>query len=393
MFLHAFAIGIYLVPLPNILKAAGLESITAIPYCLAAAASFISPMIMGSLADRRYAPERLLGVVALGAAALITLTYHAIDARWGASAYLTLAGLYHLWAAPGWGLLTSVGLMHLERPETEFAPLRVWATIGFMAGAAAASYVLRADDSPICGYAAGVVFFLEALFCATLPPSHPKPAAHPKRLRDYLGWDAMKLLADRDHRMVFLTTALYSVPLAAFYPYTPKLLGDLGVEKVSGRMALAQVSEVIGMYALAAIMGRFRLKWLLLAGLALGAARYGLYATTWLPAVLFGIMLHGLIYTLFSMTTQIYVEKRIDTALRNQAQALLLLMANGFGGLAGFGLSGLLYEWCRRPQGLNWPIYWMVLTMVIVLVTIYFVAGYRGQNAASHQAHSDSDAG
>lgn len=36
-----------------------------------------------------------------------------------------------------------------------------------------------------------------------------------------LGYDALTLLRNRDHRVVFLTTAFFTIPLAAFYPYTP----------------------------------------------------------------------------------------------------------------------------------------------------------------------------
>ena len=61
IFLHSFALGAYSVPLPTVLLAHGLGDHMSAPYIFAACAAFISPLIFGSLADRRFAPERLWG--------------------------------------------------------------------------------------------------------------------------------------------------------------------------------------------------------------------------------------------------------------------------------------------------------------------------------------------
>ncbi|MBP7948064.1 MAG: MFS transporter [Verrucomicrobiales bacterium] len=389
MFVHAFAIALYLVPLPGVLKAHGLEDYVIYVFCIASAASFVSPMIFGSLADRKFPPERLLGVVTLGGAVLLCAVYSAIHFHWSPRTYLSLVVCYHLWAAPGWGLLTSIGLMHLERPEKEFPPLRVWATIGFMLGAACVSFVLKADRSPLCGFAAAAVFVGECLFCFSLPPSRPPPTAAPRRLRDYLGWDALRLMADRDHRMIFLTTALFSIPLAAFYPFTNRHLNSLDVESVSGWMSLAQFSEIAGMIGLAIIMGRFRMKWLMLAALLLGVVRYVLYATNDFAAIVVGISLHGLVYTLFFMTTQIYMEKRVSSSLRNQAQALLLLMANGVGSLSGYLLSEWWYRQCLAGGHADWPRFWWPLAAAVAGVAVVFALGYRGAGRPLKEAGSE----
>lgn len=378
MFLHAFALGAYSVPLPTVLKAHGLEDHMTAPYLFAACAAFISPLIFGSLADRKYAPERLLGVITLGAALLMMIVSMTLEHRIGVTPFFLAIGAYHLWAAPGWGLLTSIGLMNVSDPQREFAPLRVWATIGFMAGAAFVSFVMKADRSTSSCLLAAGVFFLESLFCFTLPPTRPPAEAAPKRWRDYFGWDALQLFGNPDHRMIFVTTALFSMPLAIFYLYTSRQLDALGEKNPAGILSIAQITEVVGMIVFGSIMGKYRLKTLMLLGMIFGIARYTLFSFNLFPLIVVGIALHGLIYILFSMTTQIYVEQRVPHALRNQAQALLLLMMAGIGNLSGFLLSGRVYDHCLSASGENWFRFWTILTLFMLAVTVFFVLGYQG---------------
>ncbi len=61
------------------------------------------------------------------------------------------------------------------------------------------------------------------------------------------GWDAIVLLRNHDHRVVFLTAAMVAVPFAAFYPYSPSQLKDLGFDRVASWMSIGQVSEVMAL--------------------------------------------------------------------------------------------------------------------------------------------------
>lgn len=379
MFIHAFALGAYSVPLPTVMKANGLGDYISIPYILSAIAALVSPLVFGSLADRKYAPERLLGVIVFGAAILMSLASLALYYKMGAGWYLVAMGAYHFWAAPGWGLLTAIGLGNVTDPQREFAPLRVWATIGFMGGAAFVSLGLGFDRSPFAGFVAVAFFLLESIYCLTLPATRPPVSASPRRIRDYFGWDAIQLFKESDHRMVFICSALYNIPLVAFYPYTLLHLDSLGVEHPSGVISIAQLSEIVGMMGLAAIMGRWRLKWLILAGMIAGLTRYLLYCTDSLLFVKIGIAIHGLVFIFFSMTTQIYLEKRVDHHLRNQAQALLVVMTTGVGGLSGYVFGAWWYKQCMVDGTENWPRFWGVLSGMIAALAIYFLMGYRGK--------------
>jgi Nucleoside H+ symporter len=381
MFLHAFALGAYVVPLPNVLKAYGLEAWTSYPYLISAVAAFISPLIVGSLADRRYAPERLLAVVAIGSAVLLTVVGLTLHWHLGVGAYLAATTCYQFWAAPGFGLLTAIGLMSVDDPQRDFAPLRSFATLGFAVGAAFISFVMHADRSATSMFLGAGFFLVESIFLLKFPAHPPPSSAAPKRLRDYFGWDALQLLRQRDHFMIFTTTALFSMPMAAFYPYIGKHLDSLGEPHPAGILSLAQLAEMIGMFGLAALMTRIRLKWLITAGLIVGLLRYLLFIPNSLPLIMLGVSLHGLIFILFSMTTQIYVEQRVPHTLRNQAQALLTFMTSGIGNLVGYSVGQLWYQTCLQGDHENWPKFWSVLAATILPVILFFIHGYHGKKA------------
>src|SRR6266576_3826076 len=93
------------------------------------------------------------------------------------------------------------------------------ATFGWMCGCWLIS-AMDFDASPAAGYAGALVWLSLAAFTCLLP-SVPPPAAGPTTFRERMGWDALALLKQHDHRVVFLTAGLFSIPLAAFYPFTP----------------------------------------------------------------------------------------------------------------------------------------------------------------------------
>src|SRR5256884_5260900 len=163
-----------------------------------------------------------------------------------------------------------------------------------------------------------------------LPSVTPPKSAEHLTVRQRLGLDALALLKNHDHRVVFVPAALFAVPLAAFYPYTPTHLRELGFHHTSAWMTLGQITEIIAMFALGRLLTSWRLKWIFITGLSFGVLRYALCALDEKAWILFGVTLHGCSFTLMFITAQIYVDERMDRAWRARAQALLTLMMSGF---------------------------------------------------------------
>ena len=377
-FLHAQAAGMWSLAMSNVLRVHGLESIVPYTFACAALAAMISPLILGSLADQHVPANRLLRWLATGTAFFLALTSFAIEHGWGAGSVLLLLQTQSLCAAPMWGITTTIILARLREPDREFGPIRVWGTIGFMAGGWLTSFVLIADSSTRAGFAASALWLGIAAFSITLPEVPPLGVGSVRSWRDVLGLPALTLLAHRDHRVVFLTAALFSAPLAAFFPFAALHLGDVGVHRIAAAFSLGQTTEIVAMYGLSGLLARVRLKWIFLTGIGFGAMRFALFALDTKAGLIAGIALHGLCYTLFFITAQLYLEKRIDPQLRARAQALLTLMTAGVGTFAGSIACDFWRRSCSHGATTNWSQFWLGLCAVIAAVFIFFAATYRG---------------
>lgn len=381
--------GMWIVPLGNVMAAYGMGRL--LPWVLATGgvSAFISPLIIGALADQRVAPTRILRWLSLATGGLLALLCRAIESGWSAPVVLACAMAMSLVSTPMWGLVSSIVLARLPRPGSQFGPVRAWATLGWMAGGWIVSYALRSDSSVLGGYVAAGCWFGVAAFTGALPALPPPAAGAPRGWRQILGLDALDLLRDRNHRMVFITAALYTIPLAAFYPWCVLHLKALDVPGPAGVMSLGQITEVLVMLVLAGLMTRFRLKWVFLSGIAFGLLRYLLFMLDTPGWVITGIILHGLAYTLYFITTQIYLEDRIDPAWRARAQALLTLLTSGVGNLLGFLASGWWFALCAPGGGAedaDWRVFWAGLAAATGAVFVFFALFYRGRG--THQGRN-----
>ncbi len=378
-FLNAAAIGMWNVPLGNVLKAHGYAAIVPYAYACSAVAAFISPMIFGALADQRISPTRLVRWLAVLTAGFLALTFFGIGQHWRARWVLAALQVQSVCAAPIFGLATAIVMARLRDPSREFGPVRAWATLGWLVSGLFVSWVLMADTSVLSGYAAAGTWLLSAASTLLLPEVPPLEIKERRTWRDVFGLEALELFAHRDHRVVFLTAALFNIPMAAFYPYTPMHLRDLGVDHAAAAMSLGQVSEFIAMFALATLLARVRLKWVFLGGIGFGVLRYALCALDARGWLLTGVALHGFAFTLYFITTQIYLEQRVASHLRARAQALLSVMVGGFGNLIGFIGNGWWKGVNTSGEHTRWPAFWLGLTLVMLAVFVFFAASYRGQ--------------
>lgn len=379
-FLQCAAMASVTVPMSNVLHAAGYSASTITwAFCASGIAAFISPMLAGSLADRSVAPERLMAGICLGSAALLTLTFQAVDRHWGESWFLALMMSYALVTAPGFSLLTTIVLSRLKDAQREFGPVRAWATWGWLAASLGISKVLHADHSTLSAYGGAAIFAAEGAFCLWLKPTPPPPSRVPRRIRDFFGWEALRLLRHPDHRVIFFTSAVFSAVLSSFYRYSPEHLRELGDATPSASMSFAQMLEGVAMISLSFLLVRFRLKWVLAAGLIGGVLRLWLMSLNVLPWVLTSIALHGPVYVLYYTTSQIYLEQRVDDRLRGQSQSLLALLNSGFGNLSGYLTILWWHGRCETPAGMDWHRFWAGITAVCAMLTVLFLVFYRGR--------------
>ena len=381
-FIQGAALGMWFVPLSTVLEAHGYHDGTRDirPYAFAASAiaAFISPLIFGAMADRHASPVKVLRGLSIATAISMALATTAIKNHAAAWIVLAFIQLHALCSSPTWSISSSIVFARLEDARKEFGPIRAMATIGWMAGCWTIS-LLNADRSAIAGYSAAIAWLLVGIFTYFLPRVESPKAAENLTWYERLGLDALTLLKISDHRVVFITIILFAIPLAAFYPYAPPNLREIGLVHTSAWMTLGQVTEIIAMFAIGGLLLKYRLKWIFAAGLIFGVLRFGftaIYGKGWL---LTGVILHGASYTLVFITAQIYLDQRVDPAWRTRAQALLSLVNGGVGNLLGYLLTGWWFSACTRSGGTQWSTFWMGLSIACAFVLAYFLFAYRGR--------------
>ena len=389
-FLQGAALGMWFVPLSTVLDAHGLHAIKPFAFATSALAAFVSPLIFGAMADRQASPVIVLRGLSLATAAAMTLASTAIKLGWNPWLVLALIQVHALCSSPTFSIASTIVFARLADGQKEFGPIRAMATLGWMAGCWTVS-LLGADTSPLAGYSGAVMWVLAAVFTFFLPELEtPKSAAH-LTWHERLGLDALTLLKNRDHRVVFITSALLCAPLAGFYPYAPPHLRALGLVHTSAWMTLGQVTEVIAMFSLGALLLRWRLKWIFACGLGFGVLRFGLCALNGKLWVLAGVLLHGCSYTLVLITAQIYLDQRVDATWRARGQALLSLMNSGVGNLVGYLGTGWWFSECARPSGTQWSLFWGGLAAAVALVMAYFLIAYHGIGSGFMRAKANSN--
>lgn len=380
LFLHGMALGAWFVPLSGILDQSWLSSIKPWAFAASAVAAMLAPLFFGALADRSVPPLRVLRWTSLATSGCVALTAWNIQAESPLWLILAVIQLQSIFCSPSSSLTGSIVFSRLGNSQKQFGTIRALGTIGWMAGCWVVS-LLGLDSNPNSLYVCAAFWLALTAYTAFVPYDQiATESSRPRSIGERLGLDAMSLLKDRDHRAIFVTAALVAIPLAAFYPYTPPLLTSVGFTSVSAWMSLAQVTEVMVLVFISAILQRWPLKWVVLAGIGLAILRYSLFSlgTSW--AVLSGIVLHGVLFTFTYISAQIYLAQRIKSSWRTRAQALLSFMTGGLGNLSGYLLTGAWMSLCGGLANPNWQLYWLGLAGTLLMVMFYFAISYQGQS-------------
>lgn len=379
-FIQGAAMGMWFVPLSTVLDAHGLHHIKPFAFASSALAAFISPLIFGAMADRHASPVKVLRWLALATAVAMALASTAIQLRWSAWLVLALIQLHALCSSPTWSISSTIVFARLADAKREFGPIRAMATLGWIAGCLLVSGI-QADSSTLAGYGGAVAWLVVSAFSFFLPVLETPKAVENLTWAQRFGLDALQLLRQRDHRVVFITTALFAIPLAGFYPFTPPHLRELGLTHTSAWMSLGQITEIVAMFSLGALLLHWRLKWIFACGLAFGVVRFALSALDTKTGLIAGVVLHGCSFTLVMITAQIYLDQRVEASWRGRAQALMSLMNGGVGNLIGYLSTGWWFTASARDGHSRWPLFWGVLATAVAGVLAYFLLAYRGRAA------------
>ncbi len=351
--------------------------------------AIIAPFIIGLIADRYFNAERILAILHLAGAGLMYMMFQSTDFTNFYPYVLSYMILY----MPTLALVNSVSFRQLTDPAKQFSKIRVFGTLGWIIAGLVISYVFSWDSQEaaqagmlkntflMTAIAAGIL----GLYSFTLPKTPPRVDKSEKvKLRDILGLDALKLLADKNFAVFFFSSVLICIPLAFYYQQTNPFLLEIGVSNATGKQTLGQASEVIFMLLLPVFLTRYGIKKTLLFGMLAWAIRYVLFAYgnadsgVWM--LLIGIALHGICYDFFFVSGQIYTDSKAGEKFQSSAQGLITLATYGVGMLIGFWAAGQISGYYTNPDGTHtWTNVWLIPAAFSVLVFIFFAIAFKNE--------------
>ncbi|MDP0492157.1 MAG: MFS transporter [Verrucomicrobiota bacterium JB023] len=385
-FLVAACPGFWAPVIANVLAARGWDEWLELTLLVPPLGAILSPLILGALADQRLAAQKVLAAITFGNAIMTAAAFWLLERATSPALFLACLAVKALVSAPTWSILTSVVLNNLNDPESMFGRVRVWGTVGWMVAGWTVSWI-GWDESARTGYLAAAVLFGTGFICLFLPDTPPVKVPN-RTWKEALGFGAFRAFENRDTAVYFLTALIFAVPLAAYYPYTALYLKEVGVKQVAFSLSIGQLTEIVAMLAMGMLFRRARLKVMFALAIGAGLVRYLCYllagdGSMAVTLIIAGIFMHGICWTLFFETGRVFINRRVDTDLRSQAQALMTVLSGGVGPATGYLISGALYRWCVKGDGPGWVGFWGVMSALVVVALVFFLVGYRG---IRHQA-------
>lgn len=391
MFLEWFIMGAWYVTVGNYMAKIGMSSAIFWAYTVVPISALISPYFLGLVADRFCATEKVLGVLhVLGGIALF-LAPVAAEAEFGsAPLFIGLLLVHALCFAPTIALTSSLAFHHMTRPEREFPLIRVFGTIGWIVAGIIVSRVLHADETGIPLRVGGISAVMLGIYSFTLPFTPPARAGEQVSLRRIIDFQALAGLMSRPFVVFLACVFLIFVPMSAYYAYAPVLVKDLGIADPGFKMSFGQMSEILFMIVIPLLFARLGVKWMIAAGMAAWALRYGLFAaatvegTVWM--IVAAIILHGISFDFLYVVAQIYVNQKATAATRGQAQGLFVLITTGLGQLVGTQTTGWLFNYlveAGQHDPAAWRAYWIVPAVLAGLVTLGYILFFHDPEAGA----------
>jgi len=296
---------------------------------------------------------------------------------------------------PTLALVNSVSFNQMTNPATEFSPIRVFGTIGWIIAGLSISYIFKWDSPDAVANGAlrntflmtGVASLILGIFSFTLPKTPPKGKQEGITVSGILGLDALKLLKDRNFLVFFVSSVLICIPLAFYYQHAAQFLGEITVENPAGKMTIGQISEVLFMLLLPVFFTRFGFKKTILVGMLAWTIRYFLFsigdAGSGVYLLLIGIALHGICYDFFFVSGQIYTDSKAGDSVKSAAQGLITLATYGVGMLIGFAIAGQITDsYALADGGHDWKQIWTFPALFAIGVFALFAIFFKKEKVA-----------
>ena len=365
--------------LSQIFNATGGE--LAMAYETQSIGAIIAPFIIGLIADRYFAAQKILGLLHLLGAALLFIVSNADNFF----AFYPYIFIYMLLYMPTLALANSVAFHQMENPSKEFASIRVLGSVGWIVAGLIIGYFGWEGSQTLKNtfYMSSIASAFLGLYSFTLPNTPPKLGSNKLKIREILGLDALSMLKDKGFLFFFIASILICIPLAFYYQHANQFLNEIGMKAAASKMILGQISEVLFLLLLPLFIKRYGIKNALIVGILAWGVRYMLFAfgdigvKSWM--LIFGILLHGVCYDFFFVSGQIYTDFKAGERYKSTAQGLITLATYGVGMLIGFRFAGWLTDQYISDIGHLWKNIWIQPAIFSFVVLTLFLIFFKNE--------------
>lgn len=354
-------------------------------YSTQSLGAIIAPFIIGLIADRFFAAQKILGFLHLAGGILLWFAATSLDFE---SFFPFILG-YMIAYMPTLALVNSISFKQMTDPSKEFPTIRVFGTIGWIiAGMVIGWLNWEQDGNLVLTFKmASIASIILGLFSFLLPHTPPAKKGEKTSFGDIIGLDAIKLLANKSYLIFFLASVAICIPLAFYYNFTNLFLNETGMKAAARVQSYGQISETLFMIAMPLFFVRLGVKKMLAIGMFAWVVRYLFFAfgnadtNYWM--LIGGIVLHGICYDFFFVTGQIYTDKLAGERFKSAAQGFITLATYGVGMLVGSIISGMVVDkYVIANGGHQWYDIWIIPAAISGVVFLLFILLFKDNNKA-----------
>ena len=405
MFFQFFIWGVWYVPMWSYLGTLEVEaSLRGTAYAATGVAAMISPFIVGMIADRFFATQKVFGTLHLLGGIFLYMVGQANEWK----EFYPFLLLHLICYMPTLALSNSLCFQNMEDPQRQFPPIRTLGTIGWIASGilVGSSFFFENEFQAIWPaflggelpppewtsisitsqpfmIGAGVSIFL-GLYSFFLPHTPPKLKGKKVTTAEVLGLKALALMRDKSFATFIICSFLLCIPLSFYYQSANGFLKEMGVANSEGVLTLGQFSEIFFLLLVPWFFRKLGIKKMLLIGMAFWSLRYVLFAQASPEAhilLYLGVLFHGICYDFFFVTGQLYVDKVAPDDVRSSAQGFIAFVTLGAGMFAGGILNGWWNSQQMRGVTLNWENVWHFPAVLAAVVLVIFLVTFQHKEA------------
>lgn len=356
-------------------------------------AALVMPALVGIIADRYVNAERILGVLHIVGGILLFMLSTITEYHY----FWIVMLLYTMMYMPTLALSNSISYSTLKNNGfdvvTDFPPLRVWGTVGFIL---AMWFVDLSGWTASLNqlYLASAVSFVYGIYAFTLPKCPPEKKETSKSLASTLGLDAFKLLKEKRMAVFFLFSMLLGAalqitnmlgqPFLSDFSHDSQYVDAFAVQHPGILTSISQASEALFILAIPFFLRRFGIKTVMMMSMGAWFLRFGLFGIgnpgSGFIFIVLSMIVYGMAFDFFNVSGSLFVEQSTTSDIRSSAQGLFVLMTNGIGTILGTLSSGYIVDFFTSESGMkDWQSIWFSFAGYALILLITFALVFEGK--------------